>query len=326
MYFAFGNQNQSSACEAFFKSCKLITVNDDHDQTTTIAPLIDEELQGQKQAVLVVMTGPTAGQSVHLEARDRWTMGRSTDCDLVFQEASVSRNHCEFVFVEKEKWRVIDLKSSNGTFVNNEKISEQDIENGDRIQLGSTTVLKFVLQDEIESAFQKELYESATKDVLTNLFSKRYFLEHLDVEFNFHARIKKPLSLVIADIDHFKKINDTYGHLAGDQVLKELGRILVNVLRKGDVAGRYGGEEMVFLLRETPLLGARTFAERLRELISGHSFIYDGKKIPVTISLGAATVTQGNYKNPMELIKKADEYLYKAKKTGRNRTCCMIDS
>lgn len=298
----------------------------DNDQTTTIAPLIENDLGDAKHAVLIVMSGPTAGQTINLDAKEHWQIGRSTESDVVLQEASVSRNHARLNYRGKDEWEIEDLGSSNGSFVNGDRIKTVTLQNGDRIQLGSATVLKFVIQDEVEVAFQQELYESATKDSLTGLFSKRYFLEHLDVEFNFHRRTKKPLSLVIADIDFFKKINDTHGHLAGDYVLKELGRILLNVLRKGDTAGRYGGEEMIFLLRETPLLGARTFAERLRQLIEGHSFIFEGKKIPVTISLGAATYTQENHKSPTELIKAADEYLYKAKNAGRNRTFCLIDS
>lgn len=272
------------------------------------------------------MTGPTAGQTVYLESKDKWSIGRSTECDLVFQEASVSRNHCNLVYLGEEKWSLQDLGSSNGTWVEGERVKEHELKNGDKFQLGSNIVLKFVLQDEVEAAFQRELYESATKDSLTGLFSKRYFLEQLDVEFNFHKRTSKALSLVLADIDHFKKINDGLGHLAGDMVLREIGRILNNVLRKGDVGGRYGGEEMVFLLRETPLSGAEIFAERLRELIENHSFIYEGKKVPVTISLGAATYTQENFRTPTELIKSADSFLYKAKKSGRNRVSCLIDS
>lgn len=302
-------------------------MDEDHDQTTAIAPIFDDELQENKHAVLIVMTGPTAGQSIELDSRPSWLLGRSTDSDVVLQDASVSRSHCKVLkSTGKDEWEFEDLGSSNGSFLNGDRVTEGKLQNGDRLQLGTNTVLKFVVQDEVEAAFQKELYESATKDALTGLFSKRYFLEQMDVEFNFHGRTKKPLSVVLADIDHFKSVNDTYGHLAGDSVLRETGRILLNFLRRGDVAGRYGGEELVFLLRETPLQGAVTFAERLRQLVAAHSFIYDGKKIPITISLGAATFTQDNFKNPQELLKTADNYLYKAKKAGRNRTCCLIDS
>lgn len=300
---------------------------EDHDQTTAIAPIEGGELkENTKQPVVIVMTGPTAGQSIHLNQRSQWSLGRSTDCDMVFQEASVSRQHAELHKHSEESWELKDLGSSNGTWINNERTSGRLLQAGDKIQLGSSIVLKYVMQDSVEVAFQKELYESATKDSLTGLFSKRYFMEQLDVEFNFHRRTKKALSVVLSDIDHFKKINDTYGHLAGDHVLRELGRILLSVLRKGDVGGRYGGEEMIFLLRETPLLGAKTFAERLRELIMNHSFVYQGDKIPVTISLGCATFTQGNFKDVTALLQQTDNYLYKAKNNGRNQTCCLIDS
>lgn len=300
-------------------------MHDDHDQTTAIAPILDESKKDKKQAVLIVMTGPTAGQSINLEAKKVWTLGRATESDIVLQEASVSRSHCRIEQEANREWILTDLNSSNGSFLNSEKIQNTHLENGDRIQLGSTTILKFVIQDEVEAAFQKELYESATKDSLTGLFSKRYFLEQLDVEFNFHKRMSKPLSIVMADIDFFKKINDTYGHLAGDQILRELGRMITNVLRRGDVGGRYGGEEMIFLLRETGLPGAKVFGERLRQLVQNHSFIYDGQKIPVTISLGAATFTHQNFSQAMDLIKSADGYLYEAKKAGRNRLACLID-
>jgi diguanylate cyclase (GGDEF)-like protein len=130
----------------------------------------------------------------------------------------------------------------------------------------------------------------------------------------------------MADLDFFKNINDSFGHLAGDFVLKETGRIILNVLRKGDIAVRYGGEEIVFILRETALPGARIFAERLRELIANHHFYFEGKKIQVTISLGIATSTQGNFNRPEDLIAQADHFLYQAKKSGRNRSYCLIDS
>ena len=299
---------------------------DDHDSTTAISPIVGGEISTRRQPALIVMSGPTAGQTVLLENRPLWKLGRSTESDIVLQDASVSRSHAQIQKQPKDLWELVDLNSSNGTFVNGEKIDRRVLKPDDKIQFGSNTIVKFVMQDDSEAALQSELYESATKDSLTQLYSKRYFVEHLDVEFNFHRRTKKPLSLVMADIDFFKKINDSFGHLAGDYVLKETGRIIMNVLRKGDIAGRYGGEEIVFLLRETPLPGARIFAERLRELVAHHHFFYEGKKIQVTLSLGIATATQGNFNKPEELIAQADEFLYQAKKAGRNRSMCLIDS
>jgi diguanylate cyclase (GGDEF)-like protein len=301
----------------------LVDDESDTDLTTAITKLDgSHDLQTQRLAVLLVMTGPSTGQTIHLETKDHWVIGRGTGCDIVLQENSVSRQHCDVVFDPKGHWIVKDLNSSNGTWVNGQKVSRHALESGDKIQLGSSIIVKFVLQDELEAAFQKELYESATRDSLTGLCSKRFLIEQLDVEFNFHRRTKKPLSVIMCDIDFFKKINDTYGHLGGDQVLKELGQQISQILRKGDLAGRYGGEEIIFLLRETPLTGALVFAERVRKLVESHSVFYEGQKISVTVSMGLATALQDNYPSADLLIKAADELLYKAKQAGRNRVVC----
>ena len=298
---------------------------DDLDNTTAISPIDqDQQRRALRQAVLLVMTGPTTGQTIYLETKDRWLLGRGADTDLVLQEASVSRNHCEVVF-SNSKWSARDLKSSNGTWINGDRIDERALQSGDKIQLGSQMIVKFVLQDELEAQFQRELYESATKDNLTGLSSKRYFSDQLDVEFNFHKRTKKTLSIVMCDIDHFKKVNDTYGHQAGDAVLRDVGRLFSNILRKGDLAGRFGGEEILFFLRETPLPGAVAFAERIRKIVENHPFIYEGQKIPVTVSMGVATLNNDNYESVAEMLKAADEFLYRAKQTGRNRVVCMMN-
>ena len=297
----------------------------DIDLTTAITKLPSQsETNPQRHAVLMVLSGPSTGQTIYLETKDRWILGRGTACDVVLQENSVSRQHCELTFEPNGMWSAKDLDSSNGTWINGQKISRQALQSGDKVQLGSQIIVKFILQDELEAAFQKELYESATRDSLTGLCTKRFFMEQLDVEFNFHRRMKKPLSIIMCDIDFFKRINDTYGHLGGDYVLKELGRQIGIVLRKGDLAGRYGGEEIIFFLRETPLAGALSFAERIRKIIESHSFTFEAKKIAVTVSMGIATVLQENYSSPQQLIQAADEYLYKAKQSGRNRVVCSI--
>src|SRR5665213_3140992 len=237
-------------------------------ESTTIRILKPRMSESRKrQAVLLVMTGPTTGQTIYLDSREVWKIGRSLDSDITFQDDSISRNHCRVVFQQDDQWILEDLNSANGTWVNSDKISSAVLQGNDKIQLGSAVILKFVLQDELEATFQRELYESATKDALTGLHSKRFHSEQLEMEFTHHRRSNRPLSVVLLDIDHFKKVNDTYGHPAGDLVLRQLGTLLLNVLRKGDTAGRYGGEELIFSLRDTPLEGAQIFAERLRKLV-----------------------------------------------------------
>lgn len=297
----------------------------EHGDHTTIKFLRPEQNDSRKkQAVLLIMTGPTTGQTVYLEQKSLWKLGRSVDADLVLQDESVSRQHCQISKLDNQRWILQDLKSANGTWINGEKISRFELRANDKIQLGSSIILKFVLQDEIEASFQRELYESATRDALTNLHSKRFFLEQLDIEFNFHRRIDKPLSLVLLDIDHFKAINDTHGHPAGDFVLKQMGGLFTSILRKGDLCGRYGGEEIIFSLRDTALEGARIFAERLRKIIENHHFFFEEKKIPVTASFGVATYEKQNYKNTFEMIKAADQLLYVAKRAGRNQVAHLL--
>lgn len=295
----------------------------DFDLTTMITDLPESD-EKRKQAVLIVMAGPTSGQVIFLESKNEWSIGRSPENDLSFPEVSVSRNHCVIKFSDRGIWSITDLKSSNGTWLNGNRIETGHLKSDDKIQLGSQITLKFVFQDELETSFQKEMYDSATKDSLTGLHTKRYFLEHLETEFQYHQRKSRPLSVVIGDIDFFKKVNDTYGHLAGDLILKETGKLLIKRLRKGDIGARYGGEEMIFFLRDANLEGAEVFAEQLRKLIETHHFEYESQKIPITISLGCATFSDSNFENPTDLIKAADEFLYEAKKSGRNRVCSKM--
>lgn len=289
------------------------------DESTAIR-VFNPRYTGDKkmQAALLVIKGPMTGRTIYLESKPLWKVGRSTEADIVFQDDSISRFHFSASF-QDNKWTLEDLNSVNGTWVNGERIQSLTLVGNEKIQIGSSLVLKFVLQDEIEAAFQRELYDSATKDSLTGLDSKRYFLERLEMDFLHHGRTGHPLSIVILDIDHFKKVNDTLGHLAGDSILKQLGELLLKILRKGDALGRYGGEELVFSLRDTPLKGAKIFAERLRKLIEEHTFAYDEKRIPIRASFGVAVFVNGNFSSSAEFLKMADHYLYQAKKAGRNR-------
>jgi diguanylate cyclase (GGDEF)-like protein len=156
-------------------------------------------------------------------------------------------------------------------------------------------------------------------DGLTQIHNKRYLFEALDKELIRARRYERQLGLLIFDIDYFKRINDQYGHLAGDYVLRELARIVQERIRREEVFARYGGEEFVIVLPETPMQGAVTLAENLRGRVAGHPFVFQGERIPVTISVGCAML--GEEKGATELIQRADEKLYEAKRGGRNRVC-----
>ena len=193
------------------------------------------------------------------------------------------------------------------------------LQDGDKIQVGTNTVLKFSLQDELEEAYQRSIYESAVRDGLTRIYNKKYFLDALRKEFAWCVRHQVPLSLVLFDIDHFKKVNDTYGHPAGDHVLQRVAERVSATIRTEDVFARYGGEEFALMLREASEEQAITCAERCRKAVTASDFVFAGTPLRVTISLGVAVLQQGDYSQAEDLIAAADRYLYRAKNGGRNR-------
>jgi diguanylate cyclase (GGDEF)-like protein len=182
------------------------------------------------------------------------------------------------------------------------------------------TFVSVTIHSEIANAIERiRLFHLAVEDGLTKLYVVRHFKEMLDQEMSKAKRYNRPLSLIISDIDHFKRVNDTYGHLSGDFILREVANIFKSSCRETDIPGRYGGEEFVILLPETKLEGAIEFAERLRKLVESLTLEYDNVKFNITISFGVA-----EYKNEAtnaDFIKRADEALYVAKETGRNKVC-----
>jgi diguanylate cyclase (GGDEF)-like protein len=163
------------------------------------------------------------------------------------------------------------------------------------------------------------MYDAALRDGLTKVFNKKHWLDRLTVEFAFARRHQTPLALVMIDIDHFKHVNDTFGHLAGDHVLGKLAATVQAALRTEDVFGRYGGEEFAVSCRDSDHVAAGIVAERIRAMVEQTSFAYEGRAIPITVSLGIAGYPTIAANDPVELIAAADEALYEAKRSGRNR-------
>jgi diguanylate cyclase (GGDEF)-like protein len=163
------------------------------------------------------------------------------------------------------------------------------------------------------------MYESALRDGLTKAFNKKYFTDRLESEFTFAIRHTAPLSLVLFDIDHFKRVNDTYGHQAGDHVLSEISTLLTATLRAEDVFARYGGEEFGVICRGSDLGQGQIVGERLRKAVESHRFVYEGTHIPITISVGVAGLPDPAVKDAAELVAASDQALYGSKHAGRNR-------
>ncbi|HVV17073.1 MAG TPA: GGDEF domain-containing protein [Polyangia bacterium] len=290
------------------------------DQTET-KPAIPPEGGEQKRnlAYLVVLAGVSAGEMFRLQDA-RTVVGRGTKVEVRLNDEGVSREHCAFLR-EGDKIILVDLGSTNGTYCNGIKIDRKELTDGDKVMVGSTSILKFTYHDHLDEVFQRQMYESALRDGLTKVFNKKYFTDYLEKEFAFALRHGGPLALIFLDIDHFKKINDGHGHPAGDFVLSELSQMMTELLRTEDVLARFGGEEFTILCRGSDLQGALIVAERLRAAVAQRKFTFGGKEIPVTISLGVAAVPESGVGDHAAFLAAADKALYEAKRTGRNRIC-----
>ncbi len=267
----------------------------------------------QFTGTLIRMEGPSAGQVIAVPAR--MTIGRGKDVGCHFSEEGVSRVHAEVVRLGDE-YRLRDLGSKNGTFVGDGAVRSHTLRHGDLIRIGPGVTLRFCLMDSHQRSLIAELYETSVRDPLTGAFNRRHFGERLEAELAYARRHRSELSLLILDIDYFKKVNDQYGHLEGDRVLRELSLVAARHLRAEDLFSRYGGEEFVVLLRGQPVIGAQRAAERLRVAIA-KGVHFGAPPCPVSVSIGCASlacVPDGG-----SLLALADERLYEAKQSGRGR-------
>lgn len=297
-------------------------MSDDKNATVVITDIrkalssLEEEAK-QKPACLLVVGGELNGSIFNLNLGET-TVGRNPDCTISLDFHGVSRRHFTIEVTEGEV-TLNDLGSANGTYLNNQKLTDPTVlKRGDVIKIGAIA-MKFLPKGDPERLTYDKLLEEAHTDGLTKCYNKTFFNNQLELEVKKCKVTGKPLSLIIFDLDHFKKLNDNYGHDAGDYVLKEKARLIrENGIRQGDIFARYGGEEFCILLPNTNLKQGFEIAERLRKLVEKHEFIYDGKRLPVTASIGVADYRQG-VENGTDLFKRADSSVYKSKEGGRNQ-------
>jgi diguanylate cyclase (GGDEF)-like protein len=297
----------------------VVVTEDEKTRVTQVVQQAPPEDAPSNDCLVVIYTAEPGllGKRFVLD-RSPTRVGRGADNQIVLEGDSVSRRHAHF---ERRAgaWYVVDDGSTNGTYVNEEQISrEQLLANGDRIKIGPS-ILKFLSGADAEAKYHEEIYRMTIVDGLTQIHNKRALFEALEKELMRARRYERDLSVLMFDIDFFKRINDQYGHLAGDYVLRELARVVSERIRREEVFARYGGEEFVIVLPETPLNGATALAESLRARVANHAFVFQGERIPVTVSIGTALL--GDDKTAADLIQRADEKLYEAKRGGRNRVC-----
>jgi two-component system, cell cycle response regulator len=270
-------------------------------------------------ACLLVLAGSAMGEMYKL-TRERTIIGRGQKAQVRMIDDGVSREHCE-ILIQGDKAVLHDLGSTNGTFCRGTRVDRHELEDGDKILVGSGTVLKFTYHDSLDEVFQRQMYESALRDDLTKAFNKKYFTDRIESEFAYSSRQRLSLALVTFDVDHFKEVNDTHGHPAGDYVLTELAAAVQTIVSVEDVFARVGGEEFSIICRGADIVQGRVVAERVRQAVGSHLFVFSGKRIPVTVSVGVAAIQDPRIQDAQGFVAAADHALYEAKRTGRDRVC-----
>jgi two-component system, cell cycle response regulator len=283
---------------------------------TAISKISDRPVA--KEACLVVIYGLELGKKFDLN-RPQIIVGRSSKAEIQIDQEAVSRNHCKIINTGNAIM-LRDMGSTNGTYVNDEMIDEHVLRDGDFVKVGHC-IFKFLSGNNIENAYHEEIYRLTTVDGLTQAFNRRYFIETLEREIGRTRRYKRDLSLIMVDIDRFKGVNDSFGHLAGDHVLKQLASLLRTQLRREDVLARYGGEEFAIALPEIDRNAAMQLAEKIRKLVEVAEFKFEDAIIPITVSIGVASLRE-EVEDALGLIKHGDDALSAAKQSGRN---CVVN-
>jgi len=283
----------------------------------------------ERRPALVFMRGDLLAAPIPLE-RDEVILGRALEADIRVNDARASRLHAR-IRIEHDaqtgapRYRVTDLGSTNGTLLNGQPVTDAFLQNGDKLIIGEH-LIRFDLLDDIDREFQRQLYRLIAHDELTGLLTSKSFFSELRREAARAESEGRPFCVLMMDLDHFKLVNDTHGHLVGSQTLEEIGGLIMRALRAGDVAARFGGEEFAAFLLDADCAQALVAAERVRTTIQEHLFaatrrgaaLAEQRTLRLTISIGVASYPD-DARDPIELIELADTALYHAKQSGRNR-------
>jgi diguanylate cyclase (GGDEF)-like protein len=289
----------------------------------------DPPTSHERRPALVFMRGEQLAAPIPLE-RDEVVLGRALEADVRVNDARASRLHAR-IRIEQDaetnapRYRLTDLGSTNGTLLNGQPVSDAFLQHGDKLNIGEH-LIRFDLLDDFDREFQRQLYRLIAHDELTGLLTSKSFFSELRREAARAEREGRPFCVLMMDLDHFKRVNDTCGHLVGSQTLEEIGGLITRALRAGDVAARFGGEEFAAFLLDADCAQALVAAERVRSAIEEHAFSAtrrvaggeENRTLRITISIGVAAYPD-DARDPIELIELADTALYHAKQSGRNR-------
>jgi diguanylate cyclase (GGDEF)-like protein len=304
----------------------------DEKGATLLSDLVELAADGSAASAplpmyLIMVSGGIPGAMLRLSTEGT-RLGRSPDNTYQIPEVSVSRYHAVLRVDPQGIVRLTDLGSTNGTFLNGRRVPNHTpvrVQDGDRIQLGATVVLKFVRLDPCDEQFQREMFERTVRDTLTGLYNRSYLLNQIGPLAEYGAMRGLGLAVILLDIDHFKRINDTYGHDAGDVVLREVANVLRESTRSEDLVARYGGEEFVLALPVAAPDLATERAERIRSNLAARRIAAPSALVRITASLGLAYEPAGRFRSFSAMITAADRCLYQAKEAGRDRVVFSCD-
>jgi diguanylate cyclase (GGDEF)-like protein len=292
------------------------------DETTRAKPTpVDlAKLEARRdQAYLIVLAGSSLGEMFKVD-RERTIIGRGPKADVRMIDEGVSREHCE-VLLEGDKLILHDLGSTNGTYCRGRRVERHELADGDKILVGTSTVLKFTYHDKLDEVFQRQMFESALRDDLTKVFNRKYFLDRVESEYAYALRHNVPLALVTFELDQWKTTVETLGRVAGDALLVDVATRLQTAVRVEDVFARSGTEQFALICRGADLLQGKIVGERLRYAIEKQAFAVEGKPVSLTISVGVAAVPNSTIRAPMELCAATEEMIDDARTAGGNRVC-----
>ncbi|MFN2596532.1 MAG: diguanylate cyclase [Pyrinomonadaceae bacterium] len=309
---------------------------EDNTQTTPAPPV---RAPHERRPALVFMRGEQLAAPIPLE-RDEVTLGRALEADVRVNDARASRLHARIRAVRDAasgaiSYRVADLGSTNGTLLNGEPIADEaTVTDGDKLTIGEH-LIRFELLDDIDREYQRQIHRLLAHDELTGLLTSKSFFSELRREAARAEADSRPFCVLMMDLDHFKNVNDTYGHLVGSQTLEEIGHLITRALRAGDVAARFGGEEFAAFLLDADCAQALVAADRVRRAIESHEFaavrrgaapaVEGEPTFRITISVGVAAFPD-DARDPIELVELADTAPYHAKHQGRNRVSAFCYS